>query len=150
MTYWQLVVPQLLTGIGMPLFFIPLLGLSVASVPATQTASAAGLINFIRTMAGAFGTALSTTLWDNATVSARVDLTGKVQNSQSVLDTLQAHGLSLQQAIQNLSDMVQSQAVMLATNRVFFLLALTVAAVAAGVWLSPRPKAPVALPSAGH
>ena len=41
-------------------------------------------------------------------------------------------GLSLQQAVQNLSDMVQSQAVMLATNHVFQLLALTLAAVAAG------------------
>jgi DHA2 family multidrug resistance protein len=150
MTYWQLVVPQLLTGIGMPLFFVPLIGLSIAAVPPAQTASAAGLINFIRTMAGAFGTALSTTLWDDATVNARVDLAGKVQNSQSVLDTMQAQGLSLQQAIQNLSDMVQSQAVMLATNRVFFILALTLAAVAAGVWLSPRPKARVSLPAGGH
>jgi DHA2 family multidrug resistance protein len=150
MTYWQLVLPQLLTGIGMPLFFVPLIGLSIAAVPPTQTASAAGLINFIRTMAGAFGTALSTTLWDNATVSARVDLAGKVQNSQSVLNTMQTQGLSLQQAIQNLSDMVQSQAVMLATNRVFFILALTLAAVAAGVWLSPRQKARVSLPAGGH
>jgi DHA2 family multidrug resistance protein len=148
-TYWQLVAPQLLTGLGMPLFFVPLLGLSVASVPPAQTASAAGLIHFIRTMAGALGTAFSTTLWDNATVTARVDLAGKVQNSQSVLDSLQAQGLSLQQAIQNLSDMVQSQAVMLATNRVFFILALTIAAVAAGVWLSPKPKAAVSV-STGH
>jgi DHA2 family multidrug resistance protein len=52
--------------------------------------------------------------------------------------------------VQNLSDMVQSQAVMLATNHVFQLLALTLAAVAAGVWLSPRPKARVALPAGGH
>ena len=149
-TYWQLVVPQLLTGIGMPLFFVPLIGLSVASVPSAQTASAAGLINFIRTMGGALGTALSITLWDNATVAARVDLTGRVQDSQSVLSTLQAHGLSAVQALQNLSDMVQSQAVMLATNHVFFLLAITLAAVAAGVWLSPRPSARVTLPAGGH
>jgi MFS transporter, DHA2 family, multidrug resistance protein len=149
-TYWQLVVPQLLTGIGMPLFFVPLIGLSVASVPPTQTASAAGLINFIRTMGGALGTALSITLWDNATTAARVDVAGRVQDPQSVLDTMQSQGLSLQQAVQNLSDMVQSQAVMLATNHVFFLLAITLAAVAAGVWLSPRPKARVALPAGGH
>lgn len=149
-TYWQLVQPQLLTGLAMPLFFVPLLGLSVASVPSSQTASAAGLINFIRTMAGAFGTALATTLWDNATTAARVDLVGRVQDSQPVLDKLQAQGLSLQQALQNLSDMVQGQAVMLATNRVFLLLAVTLAAVAAGVWLSPKPKAPISLSAASH
>jgi DHA2 family multidrug resistance protein len=148
MTFWQLVVPQLITGIGLPLFFVPLLGLSVAAVPASQTASAAGLVNFIRTMSGALGTAAATTLWDNATTAARVDLAGRVQDSQTVLDTMQAHGLSLQQAIQNLSNMVQSQAVMLATNRVFFTLALTIAAVAVGVWLSPKPKGPVSLNTA--
>jgi DHA2 family multidrug resistance protein len=67
-----------------------------------------------------------------------------------MLNTMQSQGLSLQQAVQNLSEMVQSQAVMLATNHVFFLLAITLAAVAAGVWLSPRPKARVALPAGGH
>ena len=149
MTFWQIVAPQVITGIGLPLFFVPLLGLSVAAVPASQTASAAGLVNFIRTMSGAFGTALATTLWDNATIAARVDLTGRVQDSQFVLDTMQAHGQSLQQAVQNLSNIVQSQAVMVATNQVFFLLGLTIAAVAAGVWLSPKPKGQVSVTS-GH
>src|ERR1700747_588411 len=45
-TFWQLTVPQLMTGLGIPLFFVPLLGLSVAAVPPQQTASAAGLVNF--------------------------------------------------------------------------------------------------------
>jgi DHA2 family multidrug resistance protein len=150
MTFWQLVVPQLITGIGLPLFFVPLLGLSVAAVPPSQTASAAGLVNFIRTMSGALGTAVATTLWDNATTAARVDLAGRVQDSQTVLNTMQAHGLSLPQAVQNLSNMVQSQAVMLATNHVFFTLALVIAAVAAGVWLSPKPKGQVSLSTGGH
>jgi hypothetical protein len=66
-TFWQLALPQLVTGLGMPLFFVPLLGLSIAAVPPRQTASAAGLVNFIRTMSGAFGTALVTTGWDQAT-----------------------------------------------------------------------------------
>src|SRR5947207_9682079 len=85
MTFWQLAVPQLLTGIGMPLFFVPLLGLSVAAVPQAQTASAAGLINFIRTMSGAFGTALITTAWDQSATNARVNLVGNLHHPQSVL-----------------------------------------------------------------
>jgi DHA2 family multidrug resistance protein len=149
MTFWQLVLPQLLTGLGMPLFFVPLLGLSVASVPAEKTASAAGLVNFIRTMSGAFGTALSTTAWDRATTGARADLTGSLNRSGDLLNSLQAHGMTAAQAVQTLSDLVQSQAVMLATNRVFMALAIILAAVAAGVWLSPRPKGAVAL-AAGH
>jgi DHA2 family multidrug resistance protein len=149
MTFWQLAMPQLLTGLGMPLFFVPLLGLSVASVPSSQTASAAGLVNFIRTMSGAFGTALVTTAWDHATVTARADVVGTVHQSQSVIDTLQASGQTHAQALSTLSNMVQSQAVMLATNRVTFYLAAIIASVAIGVWLTPKPKGPVTV-SAGH
>lgn len=148
-TFGQLIVPQLITGLGIPLFFVPLMGLSVASVPAEKTASAAGLVNFIRTMSGAFGTALGTTAWDQATTSARVTLTGTLHNPQGTIAALQAHGLSASQALQTFSNMVQSQAVMLATNRVAFALAAIIAAVAAGVWLSPKPKGPVAMTS-GH
>jgi DHA2 family multidrug resistance protein len=149
-TFWQLALPQLITGLGMPLFFVPLLGLSVAAVPPRQTASAAGLVNFIRTMSGAFGTALVTTGWDQAATNARVNLVGLVHQPQAVLNTLQSQGLSAGQALQQLNDMVQSQAVMLATNRMYLILALIIAMVALGVWLSPKPKGAVGMPVAGH
>ena len=149
MTFWQLVLPQLATGLGIPLFFVPLLGLSVAAVPPEQTASAAGLVNFIRTMSGAFGTALVTTVWDQTATNVRVNLVGTLHQPERVLSTLQSHGLSATQALQSLSDTVQSQAVMVATNQVFLALAVIIAAVAAGVWLSPRAKGPVTL-SAAH
>ena len=149
-TFWQLVPPQLVTGIAIPLFFVPLLGLSVAAVPPSQTASAAGLINFIRTMSGAFGTALTTTAWDRATTRAHVDLSGILHQPYAILSTLRATGQSADQALQSLGNLVQSQAVMLATNQVFFVLALIIAAVAAGVWLSPRPQGPVTMSAGGH
>ncbi|HEX3431490.1 MAG TPA: DHA2 family efflux MFS transporter permease subunit [Rhizomicrobium sp.] len=149
-TYWQLALPQLLTGLGIPLFFIPLLGLSIAAVPPAQTASAAGLVNFIRTMSGAFGTALVTTAWDRSTTSARVDLVGNLHQPQNLLTTMQSHGQSAAQALNSFDALVQSQAVMLATNRMFLVLAAIIATVAAGVWLSPRPKAAVAMGTGGH
>jgi MFS transporter, DHA2 family, multidrug resistance protein len=148
-TFWQLVLPQLLTGLGLPLFFVPLLGLSVAAVPPAQTASAAGLVNFIRTMSGALGTALVTTVWEQTSTNVRVNLAGTLHRPQDTLATLQTHGLSSGQAVQSLSDLVQSQAVMVATNQVFLALAAILAAVALGVWLSPKPKRAVSL-SAAH
>jgi DHA2 family multidrug resistance protein len=149
-TFWQLALPQLATGLGIPLFFVPLLGLSVAAVPFQQTASAAGLVNFIRTMSGAFGTALVTTGWDRATTNAHANLVGVLHQSQTAMNTMEAHGQSPAQALQSLGDLVQSQAVMLATNRMFFVLAIIIATVAAGVWLSPKPRGPVSLGAGGH
>jgi len=147
-TYWQLVLPQLLTGIGIPLFFVPLMGLSVAAVPPAQTASAAGLVNFIRTMSGAFGTALVTTVWDQTSTNVRVNLAGRLHQPQDTLATLQALGQSSAQATQSLSDIVQSQAVMVATNQVFLMLAVIIAGVAICVWLSPKPKGALSLAAA--
>ena len=149
-TFWQLVVPQLVTGIGMPLFFVPLLGLSVAAVPPAQTASAAGLVNFIRTMSGAFGTALVTTAWDQTTTASHVDLVSRLHRPDAILNTLTTHGSSPAQALQSLGNLVQGQAVMVATNQVFFILALIIAGVAAGVWLSPKPQGPVSVSAGGH
>ena len=54
------------------------------------------------------------------------------------------------QALQNLDNMVQSQAVMLATNQMFLILAVVLGCVAAGVWLLPKPKGPVRMPVGGH
>lgn len=139
-TFWQLVLPQVLTGIAIPTFFVPLLGISVASVPARQTASAAGLVHFIRTVASAFGTAMVTSTWDRAATSARSDLVGALHRPQTMLGAFQAMGQSHDQALQSLSYTVQSQAVMLATNHVFQMLAFVLAGVAAAVWATPRPR----------
>jgi DHA2 family multidrug resistance protein len=149
-TFWQLVLPQLITGLGIPLFFVPLLGLSIAAVPPSKTASAAGLVNFIRTMSGALGTAFVTTAWDRSTTGARVDLVGNLHQPQSLLTTMQNHGLSASQALNSLDSLVQSQAVMLATNRVFLTVAVIIAMVAAGVWLSPKPKGAGAMGAGAH
>jgi DHA2 family multidrug resistance protein len=149
MTFWQIVLPQFITGLGVPLFFVPLLGLSVASVSADKTASAAGLVNFIRTMSAAFGTAIATTAWDQATTNARANLVGLLHAPQATLDALQSHGYTPAQALASLDNLVQSQAVMLATNRVSLAIGAIIATVALGVWLSPKPKGPVGM-AAGH
>ena len=60
----------------MPFFFIPLMGLAMGSVLPRETASAAGLVNFMRTTAGAFGTSITTTAWENIATSHRTDLVG--------------------------------------------------------------------------
>ncbi|NWN27594.1 multidrug efflux MFS transporter, partial [Escherichia marmotae] len=48
--FWSLAFPQMLQGIGMPFFFIPLTTLALGSVRPEETASAAGVMAFLRTM----------------------------------------------------------------------------------------------------
>jgi len=75
-TYWQIAVPLVLMGIGLPLFFVPLTALALGSVEKRETASGAGLQNFLRTMSGAITTSLVSTAWDDKTTYAHAELAG--------------------------------------------------------------------------
>ena len=64
MTYWQISHPLILMGVGLPFFFVPLTALALGSVEEHETASAAGLQNFLRTLSGAVATSMVTTIWE--------------------------------------------------------------------------------------
>lgn len=149
MTFGQMVPPQLAFGLGMPLFFVPLMSVSLAMVPPDKTATAAGLINFIRSMSGAFATAIVTTFWSEGATRDRVQLVGAINHPDQVLSRLGGTPGHMGPALQTLDNIVQSQSVMLATNRMFLVLGIVVALIALGVWLFPKPSGPLTV-SAGH
>lgn len=76
MTFWQISLPMLFQGIGMPLFFVPLTGLALNGVLPREMDSAAGLMNFIRTLSGAFATSMVNTSWESQTRYVRAELVG--------------------------------------------------------------------------
>jgi DHA2 family multidrug resistance protein len=133
----------------MPFFFIPTTQLALSSVLPSETASAAGLQNFLRTMAAAVGTSLVTTGWDNAITRNRMDLAGRLNDPNGVAAGLTAHGLSPAQALGQVDLLTQGQAVMRATDQMFLLTTLAFIVSAAVVWFSPKQKA-VADMSAAH
>ncbi len=149
MTFGQMIGPQLAMGFGLPLFFVPLMTLSMAAVDTEETASAAGLVNFIRTMAGAIGTAIVTAAWSSLAAASRVGLVSTLNQPGRVLAEMQHSGMTPGQSLISLDQMVQLQAVMLATNHLFLIVGVIVAATALGVWLMPKPTGPVQ-PMAGH
>ncbi|MDZ5649260.1 DHA2 family efflux MFS transporter permease subunit [Nitrospirillum sp. BR 11828] len=129
MTYGQISLPLLMQGLGMPFFFVPLTGLALASVNVEETASAAGLMNFLRTLSGAFATSLVNTLWEDGATRNRAELVDLLRPG------LIGDGLSIQQ----LDNLVQGQGVMLATNQIFLGVAVAFALSALVIWLAPKP-----------
>jgi DHA2 family multidrug resistance protein len=149
MTFWQIAPSQLVTG-GLLMFaFVPLMGLPVASVPPHETASAAGLSNFARTVATAVAVAIATTNWTDDTIRTTAQLTDTLSPSQSI-SALKADGLTSQQSLQALSDNVRSQGEMLATNHFFGLLGCVMLLAACIVWLMPKPTGPTEMPVGAH
>jgi MFS transporter, DHA2 family, multidrug resistance protein len=60
--FMALALPQILQGFAVPFFFIPLSNITLNSVSTAQMASAAGLMDFLRTMAGAIGASIAITI----------------------------------------------------------------------------------------
>ena len=136
--FWTLALPQLLQGFGMPFFFIPLTTLALAAVEPEETASAAGVMSFLRTMAGAIGTSISATIWDDSSRVARSEIVSKL-NTQATSDTLAAQGFSLDQIRGLVVQLVDKEAMAVATTHVFLISAVVFALSAMIIWLTPRP-----------
>ena len=137
-TFWQLSLPQLLQGLGMPFFFIGLTAMALSSVKPEETTSAAGLMSFVRTLCGAIGTAMATTAWDNASRTTRAELVPSLNGAGSAIAALESHGMSHEQARAALDRIVEAQAGTVGATHVFLYAFAVFMIAAAVVWFAPK------------
>jgi DHA2 family multidrug resistance protein len=128
----------LLQGFGMPFFFVPLTSLALAAVKVEETASAAGLLNFCRTLGGAIATSLVSTVWSDNASRNHAELSGLLNSAGDRMSDLAQAGMSTEQARSNLDQMVQGQSLMLATNQLFLALSVVFVLAALAVWAAPK------------
>ncbi|MBV1690602.1 DHA2 family efflux MFS transporter permease subunit [Novosphingobium sp. G106] len=147
--FWTLAMPQILQGLAMPFFMVPLTSVSLAAVKPEEVPSAAGLQNFLRTMAIAVSTSLALTTMGDAQRVSRSELVGKLQPDATV-GTLSGMGMSAEQGRQTIANLVEDQATMLAVDHTFWITAFVLFFAAALVWVSPRPKKMPAQGAGGH
>jgi DHA2 family multidrug resistance protein len=149
-TYGQIIPPLILMGAGLPFFFVPLTALSLGSVEEKETASAAGLQNFLRTLSGAVATSLVTTMWENKTSVMHEELTGVLDPDGNRIQAVVNAGVPLEAVLRQLNGLVQGQSVTIATNQTMTFVAFVFMLAAAVVWLSPKPTRAVDMTQAGH
>lgn len=149
-TYWQISIPLMLMGFGLPFFFVPLTALSLGSVAPHETASAAGLQNFLRTLSGAVATSLVQTAWEDKTVTAHAELSGLTDQDGDAMRAFMQSGMSESEALYSLNNLVDAESVMIATNQVMALVTLAFLAAALIIWFAPKPARAVSMTEAGH
>ena len=137
-SYGQIVVPQILQGACMPMFFVPVFSLALSSIKPQEMAGAAGILSFARTMAGAVATSLATTAWTNGGRTTRVDLLNQIDSGRAV-QRLSDTGLSQGQALRQFEAMLQEQAIMLATDKLFLSISVLLSIAACSIWLIAKP-----------
>jgi len=150
MGYWDIALPLMFMGLGLPFFFIPTTGLALASVEPQEMDNAAGLMNFLRTLSGAAAVSVVNTAWENGTTRKHADLVGLSDAGGEVLHGLQQSGMSPDAALSALDQLITSQSVMLATNQIMFIIAGGFVLAACAIWLAPRPSRVVEPGAGGH
>lgn len=139
----HILVPTLLQGAAMAMFFIPLTTLTLAGIEPARIPSAAGLSNFTRITAGAMGTSISTTLWDNRAAMHHAHLTEGLVQGQGVfaqtLQGLQTAGMSQQQALGQINRLIDQQAFTRAADDIFLASAAIFLVLIGAIWLTRRP-----------
>jgi len=150
MDYWQISLPLIAMGLGLPFFFVPVTALVLGSVEPHETASGAGLQNFLRTLAGAVATSIVTTNWESRTSAIHADLVGSLDRGGDAAASLAAAGLTPDASRSALDMLLQGQSVMLATNQVMAVVAVGFIVSACAIWLAPRPAHAFDMTQAGH
>jgi DHA2 family multidrug resistance protein len=141
--YGTLIIPTIIQGVAMAFFFIPLVTITLSGLAPDRIPGASGLSNFARITAGAFGTSISTTLWENRAAVHHAQLADAVNPGSpaatSTLSGLVSSGLTPDQALAQVNRLVDQQAFMLAANDIFLLSAALFLVLIPLVWLT-RPQ----------
>ena len=150
-----LLIPTIIQGIAMAFFFIPLVSLTLSGLRPEQIPAASGLSNFVRITAGAFGTSIATTMWDNRATFHHSQLIEhiSVYNNQATdaLNKMTQAGLSVEQAKIQLNMMINQQAFTFSADDIFYVSSIICLGLIGILWLArPAKVATSAAASAAH
>lgn len=123
-----LMFSRLLQGLGVAIFFLPLVQISLGEIPKARYASASGLFNFIRILVGSgFGTSLSIQLWSHLEIYHHARLAEAITPYRQVVNQFYESAAKARpslnpEALNAIVDrLVEQQAYMLSTNDVSWL-----------------------------
>lgn len=150
MGFWDVALPLMVMGFALPFFFIPSTGLALGSVEEGEMDSAAGLMNFLRTLSGALATSLVTTVWSDQATRNHAELVGLADRDHSLQQQMLASGATPDAAHQVLDYLVTSQSVMLSTNLIMRVIGVLFILAAAVIWLAPKPARAIEPGAGGH
>ncbi|HGJ5875757.1 MAG TPA: multidrug efflux MFS transporter permease subunit EmrB [Arsenophonus sp.] len=132
--------PQFVQGLAIACFFMPLTTITLSGLPADKIASASSLSNFARTLAGAIGTSIMTTLWTHREAIHHVHFTEVITpynpEAQQFFAKLSALGLNEQQSAAYLAKIITEQGLIISANEIFWLSADVFIALLVLLWLA--------------
>jgi MFS transporter, DHA2 family, multidrug resistance protein len=134
---------QLWQGLGVALFFMPVLTILLSDLEPHEIAAGSGLATFVRTLGGSFAASLTTWAWNQRSTIHHARLTEHIDaydpNIQQTVATL-GQG-DPQRGAMVLNQMISQQAVQIGFNEIFHLLGILFLVVIVFVWIAKPPFA---------
>lgn len=123
---FQIIMPRLIQGFAVTIYFLPLVALSLTDIPRNQISSASGVFNFIRLVAGGgIGTALFVTFWDRRADLHHSQLGESITSFSPATDqfyqVLGELGIMGSKANAVVNNLLDQQAYMISINEIFWL-----------------------------
>ena len=141
--FGHLVVPLMVQGVALSLFFLPCLAITLDGIPVQQTPAATGLSNFVRITLSSFAASIVTTVWDRRESLHQSRLvetaTAFAPTYQDKLRDLQDAGLGVQQSAAVIARQLTNQAYLLSTTEIFWACGWVSLALIGLVWVARRP-----------
>lgn len=148
--FYELLVPQILRGVGMMFAMVPTNNIALGTLPPDKVKNASGLFNLMRNLGGAVGLAVINTVlndradlhitrlqervtWGNATATETLTM---------LQQKFQGLGDSTLMSMKQLSQIVHRQAVVMSFGDAFFILTLFYLSLSVLVTLLNKPASP--------
>lgn len=141
--FHHIAMVQLWQGLGVALFFMPVLTILLSDLEPHEIAAGSGLATFARTLGGSFAASLTTFAWNQRTVIHHAQLTESIgAYSPVVRDSLGTLGQGdLQRGAVIMERMISQQAAQIGFNEIFHALGIIFLGVIAFVWMARPPFA---------
>lgn len=142
---------QLFQGLGVALFFMPVLQILLSDLAQHEIAAGSGLMTFLRTLGGSFSASLTTYAWSARGATHHAQLTEHVStlDPNTMQQVAQYGGGDIQRGAAVVERMISNQASQISFNEIFYLLGIIFICVIAFIWVAKPPFGAKAGPPGG-
>jgi DHA2 family multidrug resistance protein len=139
--FYHVAMVQLWQGLGVALFFMPVLQILLSDLEQHEIAAGSGLSTFLRTLGGSFSASITTLMWTRRAVTHHEQLAEHINVYNPTAQTaLQQIGRGdLQQGASVINGMITQQGYQISFNEVFHLLGWVFIGLMLVIWLAKPP-----------
>ncbi len=139
--FYHVAMVQLWQGLGVALFFMPVLQILLSDLEQNEIAAGSGLSTFLRTLGGSFSASITTLLWTRRAVTHHEQLAEHINiynpTAQSAIQQI-GHG-DQQLGASVINNVITQQAFQISFNEVFHLLGWVFIGLMFVIWLAKPP-----------